>query len=60
MPVDYKQAMEWFCKSAETGFAMARNAIGILYGNGLGVTVDYAEAMRWYRIAAIITMLPHR
>ena len=31
---------------------MARNAIGILYGNGLGVTVDYAEAMRWYRIAA--------
>jgi TPR repeat protein len=31
---------------------MAQNNLGYLYENGLGVTRDYAEAARWYQLAA--------
>jgi TPR repeat protein len=30
----------------------AANAIGVLYQQGLGVSVDYVEAMTWYQKAA--------
>ena len=37
---------------AEQGIAGAQHFLGFMYGAGLGVPQDYAEAVRWYRRAA--------
>jgi uncharacterized protein len=37
---------------AEQGSAPAQNNMGHMYEEGLGVPQSYAEAMRWYRLAA--------
>lgn len=37
---------------AEQGNAAAQNNMGHMYEEGLGVRQSYAEAMRWYRLAA--------
>jgi hypothetical protein len=44
--------MSWFRKAAGEGDITAANAIGVLYQQGLGVSVDYAQAMSWYQNAA--------
>jgi TonB family protein len=44
--------MAWYSRAAEKGDGEAKNAIGYLYQQGLGVTQDYAKAMSWYRKAA--------
>ena len=33
-------------------YPSAQNDIGVLYQAGLGVPIDYKEAMKWYRLAA--------
>ena len=38
--------------AADQGHATAQRLLGAMYANGLGVTQDYAEAVRWYRLAA--------
>ena len=38
--------------AAEQGNAKAQTALGILYQNGRGVPQDYAEGVKWYRLAA--------
>jgi TPR repeat protein len=37
---------------AEQGDASAQYNLGVMYANGYGVPQDYAEAVRWYRLAA--------
>jgi TPR repeat protein len=37
---------------AENGHASAQHDLGVMYANGQGVPQDYAEAARWYRLAA--------
>lgn len=37
---------------ADQGNAVAQEYIGYLYQNGFGAQQDYAEAMRWHRMAA--------
>jgi len=37
---------------AEAGDATAQNNLGYMYRNGQGVLQDYAEAVKWYRLAA--------
>ena len=39
-------------ESAELGYAIDQLRLGIMYANGLGVSKDVAEAVRWYRKAA--------
>lgn len=39
-------------KAAEQGNAMAQNTLGFLFLNGQGVTRDYNEAVKWFRLAA--------
>ena len=41
---DYKTALRWFKFGAEQGNVNAQFSLGILYGNGFGVTQDYARA----------------
>ena len=37
---------------AEQGNAAAQYNLGVMYDNGEGVPQDYAEAAKWYRLAA--------
>jgi len=39
-------------RAAEQGDAAAQNTLGLKYANGVGVTKDEAEAVKWYRKAA--------
>ena len=49
---DYKEAVHWYRKSAEQGYAGAQNNLAVMYEKGLGVPKDEHEALKWYRRAA--------
>ena len=49
---DYTEAMKWFRKAADQGYASAQNNLGFMYEYGYGVSADHAEAVKWYRKAA--------
>ena len=49
---DYKQAVEWFKKSANQGNAYAQFNLGVIYGNGFGVQKDFKQAAQWFKKAA--------
>ncbi|QBQ64429.1 sel1 repeat family protein [Actinobacillus indolicus] len=49
---DYKQAAEWYQKSAAQGDYRAQNNLGNLYRRGKGVAQDYKKAMELYQQAA--------
>ena len=40
------------CGAAARGSVDAQNMLGSKYFNGIGVSQDYREAARWYRMAA--------
>lgn len=48
---DYAEAVRWYRKAAEQGYAAAQNNLGNCYRHGRGVAQDYAEAVRLYRKA---------
>ena len=49
---DYKQAVQWFQKAAEQGYAKAQYDLGLCYENGTGVTEDLKQEMQWLQKAA--------
>jgi TPR repeat protein len=49
---NYEEAVNWYRKAAEQGFAGAQNNLAVMYEEGLGVPRDYSEAAKWYRRAA--------
>ena len=49
---DFKEAVKWYRKAAEQGFAAAQYNLGLMYVNGRGVPEDIKEAVKWYRKAA--------
>ena len=52
VPLDYTEAVKWYRKAAEQGYAKAQYNLGVMYANGQGVQQDYTEAVKWYRKAA--------
>ena len=52
MPQDYVEALKWYRKAAEQGYAKAQYNLGLMYDNGDGVAEDHAEAFKWFRKAA--------
>jgi TPR repeat protein len=49
-----EDALVWYRKSAEQGYASAQYKLGFIYNRGdLGVSKDEAKAAYWYRKAAI-------
>jgi uncharacterized protein len=46
------EAVQWFRKSAEQGFAKGEHALAGMYLHGTGVQQDDTEAARWYTKAA--------
>jgi TPR repeat protein len=49
---DYAEALTWYQKAADQGYAKAQNNIGWLYEQGLGVAQDLAKAREWYKKSA--------
>lgn len=49
---DYSQALQWFLKSSDNGYAAAAYFIGWMYYYGEGVQKDVAEALQWYKKSA--------
>ena len=39
-------------KSSAKGYADVKHYLGLMFSKGLGVPQDYAEALKWYRLAA--------
>ena len=52
MPQDYVEAMAWFHRAAEQGYAAAQHNLGVMYRNGEGVPQDDFEAYKWFNLAA--------
>ena len=50
---DYVEAEKWLSRAAEQGNnEYAQFYLGLMYGNGLGVPQNDAEAVKWLRLAA--------
>ena len=49
---NYPEAVKWFQKAAEQGYAEAQNNLGVCYMNGIGVSKNNDEAVKWFRQAA--------
>ncbi len=47
-----RTTLEELLSLAEQGNATAQYRLGVMYDGGFGVAQDYAEAMKWYRLAA--------
>ncbi len=52
VPQDFAEAVKWYHKAAEQGYAAAQYNLGIMYGNGQGVPQDDAHAYMWFKLAA--------
>jgi len=52
VPIDYRQAAEWYRRAAEQGHTDALFSLGVIYENGTGVPQDYRQAVEWHRRAA--------
>ena len=48
----YSEAVKWYRKSAEQGYASAQDNLGDMYQYGYGVSQDFSEAVKWYRKSA--------
>jgi TPR repeat protein len=46
------EAVKWFRKAADQGYAVGQYNLGIMYANGRGVERNDAEAVKWYKKAA--------
>ncbi len=47
-----RKALQWYRKAAEQGYATAQHNLGVMYGKGLGVPQDEAQAHMWLNLAA--------
>ena len=52
VPENRAEAVKWWHKAAEQGFAVTQFNLGWMYDEGRGVPQNYAEAVKWYRKAA--------
>ncbi len=52
MPKDFAEAVKWFRKAADQGYAEAQFGLGSAYATGEGVPKDSTEAVKWFRKAA--------
>ena len=49
---NYKEAVFWYKKAADQGYAQAQYNLGLLYEDGRGIDQDYYEASQWYKRAS--------
>lgn len=46
------EAVKWYRRAADHGYAKAQNSLGVCYHQGKGVPQDAVKAVKWYRQAA--------
>jgi TPR repeat protein len=46
------EAVQWYRKAAEQGFAPSQTSLACTYEHGRGIAQDYSAALTWYRKAA--------
>ena len=46
------EALKWMTAAADQGYAQAQARLGLIYGTGKGVAINYPEAYRWFSLAA--------
>jgi TPR repeat protein len=51
-PKDFKQALDWYRRSAAGGDDAAQNNLGTMFRKGEGVAQDRREAAKWFRMSA--------
>ena len=51
IPENDAEAVKWYRKAADQGFAKAQFNLGVMYVKGEGVPENDAEAFKWYRKA---------
>lgn len=49
---NFDEALKWYRKAAERGYAPAQRNLAIMYDTGSGCAENDAEALKWYRKAA--------
>jgi TPR repeat protein len=49
---DYNEALKWYTKAAEQGYAAAQHNLGKMYWNGHGVPEDFVQSYKWLNLAA--------
>lgn len=49
---NYTEAVKWYRKPADQGYAIAQYRLGLCYANGWGVGKDRVEAVKWWRKSA--------
>lgn len=47
-----REAVRWYRKSAEQGYATAQFNLGLCYEKGTGVQKSFVEAYKWFNVAA--------
>jgi hypothetical protein len=47
----FAEARAWYLEAAEQGDAQAQYNLGVIYGKGQGVEIDYVEAGMWLTLA---------
>ena len=52
VPQDYAEALKWYRKAAEQGYALAQYNLAVMYDNGNGVPQDDTTAYMWVNLAA--------
>ena len=53
LPRDEREAVEWYRKAAEQGYAQAQFNLGECLRDGRGIAKGEKEAVEWYRKAAV-------
>ena len=48
----YKEAADWYRKSAEQGNDLAQRALGLCYSKGEGVERSDQESVKWLKLSA--------
>src|SRR5436305_6212210 len=49
---DYYKAFKWYTKSANNGYSLGQNNLGICYEKGFGTNKDRNKAIEWYTKSA--------
>ncbi len=52
VPQDDAEAVRWYRRAAEQGYARAQFNLGFMYSEGQGVLRDYVQAHKWISLAA--------
>ena len=48
---DYGEALKWYRRAADKGYALAQYNLGLAYEHGHGVTADAQKAIKFYLLA---------